>query len=136
MLGISSLLASISPLFLLPFLTKNLSIENYGIFVQFTVTMAVLPAITILGLPYTFVRYISSTKDPKAIQETFYSIVFLIGIVNLGLAFVLFIFSGQISAFLFDNNLFVALLLPITIFFTAFIMLSYDILRTFHRNNL
>ena len=136
LLGLSSLLASISPLVLLPFLTNNLSIVNYGVFVQFTTTMAILPAITILGLPYTFVRYMSATKDHKAIQESFYSITFLIGIVNLGLALLLFLFAGSISKFLFDSNIAIAVILPVTIFFTAFIMLSYDIFRTFHRNNL
>ncbi|UTB32558.1 MAG: lipopolysaccharide biosynthesis protein [Methanobacterium sp. ERen5] len=136
LLGLSSLLASISPLVLLPFLTNNLSIVNYGVFVQFTTTMAILPAITILGLPYTFVRYMSATKDHKTIQESFYSITFMIGLVNLALAFVLFIFAGPLSKFLFDSNIAVAIILPVTIFFTAFIMLSYDIFRTFRRNNL
>lgn len=135
-MGLSSLLASISPLVLLPFLTNNLSIINYGVFVQFTTTIAILPAITILGLPYTFLRYMSAAKDHSETQESFYSITFLICIVNLGLALLLLIFAGAVSKFLFDSNITVAILLPVTIFFTAFIMLSYDIFRTFRRNNL
>lgn len=121
---------------LLPFLTTNLSIQNYGAYTQFTTTMAILPAIAILGLPYTFVRYCSAARDPKMVQETFYSITFLIGIVNLGLAFVLFLFATLLSKSLFNDNLAVAIILPITIFFTAFIFLTYDIFRTFRKNNL
>ena len=98
--------------------------------------MAILPAIAILGLPYTFVRYCSAAKDPKMIQETFYSITFIIGIVNLGLALVLFLSSMLLSKSLFNDNLAVALVLPVTIFFTAFIFLTYDIFRTFRKNNI
>jgi O-antigen/teichoic acid export membrane protein len=97
--------------------------------------MAILPAIAILGLPYTFVRYCSASKDPKEIQETFYSITFLIGIVNLGLALVLFLLAMTLSKSLFNDNLAVAIILPVTIFFTAFILLFYDIFRTFRKNN-
>lgn len=136
LLGLSSLLASISPLVLLPFLTNNLSIVNYGVWVQFTTTIAILPPITVLGLPYTFVRYMSASKDQKEKQETFYSITFVIGMVNLGMAFVLFLFAMSISKYLFDGNIAVAVILPITIIFTAFILLFYDIFRTFHKNNL
>ena len=98
--------------------------------------MAILPAIAILGLPYTFVRYCSAVKDPKMVQETFYSITFLIGIVNLGLAFILFLAATLLSKSLFNDNLAVAIILPVTIFFTAFIFLTYDIFRTFRRNNI
>ena len=97
--------------------------------------MAILPAIAILGLPYTFVRYCSAAKDPKMIQETFYSITFVIGIVNMGLAFVLFLSAMFLSRSLFNDNLAVAIILPATIFFTAFIFLTYDIFRTFRKNN-
>ena len=98
--------------------------------------MAILPAIAILGLPYTFVRYCSAAKDPKMIQETFYSITFVIGIVNLGLALILFLSSMILSKSLFNDNLAVTLVLPVTIFFTAFIFLTYDIFRTFRKNNI
>ena len=97
--------------------------------------MAILPAIAILGLPYTFVRYCSASKDPKKVQETFYSITFLIGIVNLGLVLVLFLLASTLSKSLFNGNLAVAIILPVTIFFTAFILLFYDIFRTFRKNN-
>ena len=70
------------------------------------------------------------------IQETFYSITFVIGIVNLGLVLVLFLFSMLLSKSLFNDNLAVALVLPVTIFFTAFIFLTYDIFRTFRKNNI
>ncbi len=136
LLGLTSILASISPIILLPFLTTNLSITNYGVWAQFNTTITLLPAIAILGLPYTFVRYMSASKSLKERQESFYTIVSVIGIVTLGIGFFLFIIAVALSKFLFDGNITVAVLLPVTIFFTAFTLVFYDIFRTFKRNNL
>jgi len=133
-LGLASFLSSISPLVLLPYLTNNLSSIDYGVFVQFSTTITILPAIAILGLPYSFVRYMSASKCRKNVQELFYSITVLIAAVTIVLGIFLIIGSGSIANCIFNGNITVSLLLPITIFFSAFILFFYDVLRTFRKN--
>lgn len=135
-MGLTYLLVSLSPIVLLPILTNNLTTENFGVWVQFTITVTIVPAIAILGLPYSFVRYMSTSKSHEDIKEAFYSISFVIAIVNMGLGSLLFLLVEPISRFLFNGNFGVALILPVTIFFTALILVFYDFFRTLQRNNL
>jgi O-antigen/teichoic acid export membrane protein len=135
-MGLSYLLVSLSPIILLPFLTNNLSTENFGVWVQFTITVNIIPAVAILGLPYSFVRYMSISKNQEEIQEAFYTISFVIAIFTMGLSLVLFLFAEPISRFLLNGNVGVALVLPVTIFFTALILVFFDFFRTFQRTRL
>jgi O-antigen/teichoic acid export membrane protein len=135
-LGIASLLSSISPLVLLPYLTNNLTSVDYGVFVQFSTTITILPAIAILGLPYSFVRYMSASKCREDIQKSFYSIALLIAIVSIIIGILLCIGSVTIANSIFNGNITVGLLLPITIIFSAFILLFYDVLRTFRKDKI
>lgn len=135
-MGLTYLLVSLSPIILLPFLTNNLTTVNFGVWVQFTITVTIVPAIGILGLPYSFVRYMSTSQSHEDVKDAFYSISFVIAIVNMGLGLLLFLFADPISRFLFNGNLVVALILPVTIFFTALILVFFDFFRTLQRNNL
>jgi len=57
LIGITNLLIGLSGLILLLILTKTLPIEEYGTYVQLTVTIGLFPGIVMLGLPYTMVRF-------------------------------------------------------------------------------
>jgi len=75
LVGITNFLSGISGIFLLPILSKNLSIDEYGIWVQVNVTLVLVSAVMLLGLPNSMIRFMASVKNKEAIQEGFYSIL-------------------------------------------------------------
>ena len=77
--AIAQLLIRLSPLILLPVLTRTLPIEDYGVWVQATVTIALATALAPLNLPYTLVRFLAGEKDRKELQEGFFSTAVEIG---------------------------------------------------------
>lgn len=123
----------LSSFILLPILTKNFPINDYGIWVQINTTLALLPNIIALGLPYTMVRFLSAEKDKIKIQEGFYSIFSVILVSNFIVSALMFIFSKNIANLLFDGNIGVALLLPLIVFFACLNGLLLNFFRTFQQ---
>ena len=105
LIGITTLLVSLSGLILLPILTKNIPIEDYGIWVQISVTIGLIPAVVTLGLPYIMVRFLAAAKKREEIQEGSYSIAFIVLFRGAIASLLFFLFSKPIAASLFDNNL-------------------------------
>jgi O-antigen/teichoic acid export membrane protein len=71
--ALTNLLVEANSLIMLPLLTKNLPTSEYGVWVQISVTIGLIPAVALLGLPYSMVRFLPSVKGREAIQEIFYS---------------------------------------------------------------
>ncbi len=132
-MGITSILVSLSPLILLPIISKSLGAANYGIWIQFNNTITLIPAIAALGLPYTMVRFLSASQNPEEIKETFYTIAFLVIMGCLFVAVLLLIFYQPIADVLFQGNFIVSLVLPVCIFIAGLILLSFDFFRTFNQ---
>lgn len=118
LIGISNLLVTLSPLILLPILTKNYNIQDYGIWIQVNITIGLVTTLSTLGLPYSFTRFFPSLKK-EVISEDFYSNLILIILCNILISFVLFQFSKDLSTYLFNGNEMVAFLLPIIIFIVS-----------------
>ena len=78
LIGITNLVVSLSGIILLPILTRALSIEDYGIWVQISVTIGLIPAIVTLGLPEAMVRFLAGIINRVEIQERFYSFEFIL----------------------------------------------------------
>ena len=131
LIGITNLLLSLSGIILLPILTKNIPIEDYGIWVQISVTIGLIPAVVMLGLPYTMVRFLAAAKKREEIQEGFYSIAFIILFTSAIASLLLFLFSKPIAASLFDNNLTIARILPLIVFIACLNGLLLNFFRTF-----
>ena len=104
LIGITNLLVGLSGIILLPILTKNLPIEDYGAWVQFMVTVTLISSIVILGLPYTMVRFLAAVKDKKEIQEGFYSVALFVLFTGVITSLLLLLFSKPIASSLFDNR--------------------------------
>ena len=68
--GLAELLIGLSGIILLPILTKNLPIVDYGIWVQFAVTLGLISLFATCALPFTMVRFLAAEKDRKEIQES------------------------------------------------------------------
>ena len=133
LIGATNLLISLSGLILLPILTKTLPIEEYGTYVQITVTIGLFPGIVMLGLPYTMVRFLAAAKSREEIQEGYYSIAG-ITILSAGLASIaLFLLAEPIAAALFDGRTTVTKILALTVFLECMNLLQYNYFRTFQQ---
>lgn len=133
LVGITNVLVALSSLILLPILTKNLSIQDYGIWVQVTITIGLIPALATLGLPFSMVRFLPVIKGKKEISEYFYSLTGVVLLTSLLVSFLFFLFAGFIGKYLFDGNIFIAQLLPIIIFFACINYLLINYFRTFNQ---
>ena len=133
LIGITNLLLSLSGIILLPILTKNIPIEEYGIWVQISVTIGLIPSVVMLGLPYTMVRFLAAAKKREEIQEGFYSIAFIVLFTSVIVSLLLFLFSKPIAASLFDNNLTIARILSLIVFIACLNGLLLNFFRTFQQ---
>jgi O-antigen/teichoic acid export membrane protein len=133
LMGITQLLATLSTVILLPILTKNYSVSDYGIWVQITVTLNLIPSIITLGLPFSMIRFLAATKDKEEIQEGFYSISLIVVISGLIAALLLFIFSDTIAHYLLNNNIVAAKILPLVVFFSSLNVVYVNFFRTFQK---
>ena len=133
LIGITNVLIAISSIILLPLLTKNLSITEYGIWVQIITTSSLIPSIAILGLPYSMVRFLSSVKEKKRIKEEFYSIAFLLFIPSLFALIIMLLCSKYIGAYLLSGNYNVAIILSFIIFVACLNSLTLNYFRTFNQ---
>ena len=117
LIGITTLLASLSGIILLPILTKTLPIEEYGIWVQIMVTISLILPIALMDLPYAMVRFLAAEKDKKEIQEGFYSIAVFILFTSLIISLLLFLISKPFAATFLDDRIelvkMISLIIPI-----------------------
>lgn len=132
--GIMNLLVGLSSIILIPILTKNYTIDEYGIWVQLSVTVSLLPNLISLGLPYALIRYFSTFNEK--FLDGFYSINALVLFSSLIVSFFLFLFSKSISEFLFGGADSVALILPIILFFSCLNLLYLNYFLTFQKTKL
>jgi O-antigen/teichoic acid export membrane protein len=133
LIGVTQLCVSLSGIILLPILTKNLPIEEYGIWSQVMVTIGLFPGLVMLGLPYSMVRFIPSLKNREEIREIFYSI-FSLCVVTSGMAsLILYIFSRSIASALFNNNIFLVKVLSLIVFIECLNNLCINFLRSRQR---
>lgn len=133
LIGTSNFLITITPIIFLPIITQNLSIADYAVWIQFQITITLVPSIAILGLPYTMVRFMAASKSIEDIQESFYSFLFTVLGAGLIGAIALYFLAGPISNALFNGNLAVGLILPVTALMTALMLLFFDYFRAFNQ---
>lgn len=118
---------------MLPLLTKNLSIENYSIWVQINITTSLIIAFASLGLPYTMVRYLSGIKNKRETAASFYSIVILVIISSFVVSLLFYILATPLANFLFGGNVIIAKITSIIIFFTCINSIFITYFRTFRQ---
>jgi O-antigen/teichoic acid export membrane protein len=126
-------LVTLSNFILLPILTKNLAVADYGAWALIIVTIGILPTIVTLGLPAAMIRFLAAATDKGDIQERFYSMGFVVLAASLSASGLLFLFLPQIAASLFQNNLKVALLLILNILIACLIFFVTQYFVTFQQ---
>ncbi len=109
--AVISPLVYLSNIILLPILTRNLVITDYGAFALILITLGLLPPLAALGLQSSLVRFGAAAKDKRDIRELFYSMGFVVLVGSLTLSGLFLLFVPQIAASLFQNNFTTALLL-------------------------
>lgn len=132
-IGITNLFVSLSGLLLLPILTKSLPIEEYGTWVQITVTLGLVPTVAMLGLPFTLVRYLAAAKTRQEIQEGYYTIAAAMIVTASLTSLAFFILAEPIAAMLFDNHVGVTRILAPIIFLECMNALQLNYFRTFRQ---
>lgn len=103
LIGIANLIASLSGLILLPILTKNLSIEEYGIWVQIGVTIGFLVPLATLNLGLASQRFLAGETDKKVVSKGFSSILSIVFFTSLIISVLIFVFSKPISIAIFGG---------------------------------
>lgn len=116
LVAITNLLVEFNSLIMLPLLTKNLPVSEYGIWVQITVTVSLIPAVALLGLPYSMARFLPSARGRENIQEIFYSMATIISLVGFAASMAIFLLAEHIASALFDDRLKVVQLLSLLVF--------------------
>ncbi len=96
--GLSTILARIINFLFVPFYTRLLTTESYGVVAEFMAYIAVLQVILVLGLETGCFRFANrENADPKAVYSNALAVVTGVSMAFLAL---MVAFSGQISAWL------------------------------------
>lgn len=133
LVGIVNILIAINSIILLPILTKNFSISDYGIWVQITVTIGLIPNIVTLGLPLSMIRFLSHLNNKEKIMDGFYSILIIVIVTSAITSVIFWIFSGIISSALFEGNIFASHILSIILFISSLNLILINYFRSFQQ---
>ena len=133
LIGITNILIALSSLIILPIVTKNFSISDYGIWVQINTTIVLIPYLATLGLPYTMVRFLSAEKDKEKILDSFYSILSIVLLSSFIISAILFLFANNVAAALLNGEVNLARLLSIIVFFACLNVFLLNFFRTFQQ---
>ena len=90
LVGLTNILISLSSLIFIPIITKSFTTAEYGMWAQVNTTIALVPNIANLGLPYTMVRFLSAEKDKEKIKDSFYPMISLSYVFGMVAAIVFF----------------------------------------------
>ena len=131
--GLASLVVALSPVILLPILTKILTIQEYGIWSLILVTAGFVPLVALLGLPNSMVRFLAPVKNKDEIREGYYSIALVVLCAGFVSSLFLLAFERSIAADLLGNNRTVALLLPLITFVASYNYVPQTYFRTFQQ---
>lgn len=133
LVGITNILISLSGLIFIPIITKNFSVADYGVWAQVNTTIALVPNIANLGLPYTMVRFLSAEKDKSKIKESFYSMLAVVFATSIAISLIFIIFQNPIANSLFEGNMNVLYIVAIISFFACMNLMLISFFRTFQQ---
>lgn len=129
LVAITNLLVEANSLIMLPLLTKNLPTSEYGVWVQISVTIGLVPAVALLGLPYSMVRFLPSAKGRENIREIFYSMAVIITLAGLIASVAILILAEPIASALFDGRLIIVQYLSILVLLECLISIPFGYFR-------
>jgi len=126
LVGLVGVISALSNMVLLPVLTRNMPLADFGIWSQVNVTLGLISTLMALGLPDAFTRYAAAAKSKSEMQERFYTAFVMILIWGSIIALLFLGISGTFAAILFHNNEAVSKIVPLIILVHSLnILLSY-----------
>ena len=136
LISLLNFLTALSGIVLLPILTKNMPVDEYGIWAQVNVTVGLISVLILMGLPHSMVRFMAGAERQEEIQEAFYSILLLVAFVGALTSLFLLHYSELLAVYLFNNNLAVTQILSPIVFIESLNALLFNFFRTFQRMKL
>jgi len=130
LVGLVSLLSSLSAMVLLPVLTKNMPLDDFGIWTQVNVTLGLVSTLMLLGLPDALTRFAAASRNREETQERFWTIFCMILLWGSSVALILFYCSETLAGFLFHGNLAVARMVPLIVLVHSLNILMTYLFRT------
>src|SRR5665647_748380 len=115
--GATYLAVSLGSILLLPILTKSLQIQDYGVWVQVTVIIGLMPSLVALGLPNAMMRFLAAAKSKEEISEGFYSIILTLTCLSGAVSLLFFLLAKPIADVLLNHEVQVAYVIPPLLFF-------------------
>lgn len=102
--GLSRISTKLIAFILLPLLTLNLSVPEYGVYVLTESFWQILWAIFLFGFESGVVRWYLEIKDGLKKKRFLFSVAAFLLVFNLILLFLIFLFSGSISSAVYENS--------------------------------
>ena len=102
-IGVTTLLLSLLGIVQLSLLTKTLGAHDYGIWIQFNVTVSLILPFTSLGLGGALIRFLAAEKNREAIQEQFYSVLSVLFMIQLVVALAIIVIASPLAMNFFDG---------------------------------
>lgn len=133
LVGLTNILISLSNLIFIPIITKSFTTAEYGMWAQVNTTIALVPNIANLGLPYTMVRFLSAEKDKEKIKDSFYPMISLTFISTLIICSLFLIFGNAIANALFNGSMQVLYITTAISFFACMNLMLISFFRTFQQ---
>jgi O-antigen/teichoic acid export membrane protein len=133
LIGVTNILISLSSIIFIPIITKSFSTGDYGIWVQVNTTIALIPNIANLGLPFTMVRFLSAERDKTKIKESFYSMMVVVFVSSILISLFLIIFANPIAKEIFGGNVDIVYLVSMISFFASINLMLISFFRTFQQ---
>ena len=133
LVGLTNILISLSSLIFIPIITKSFTTAEYGMWAQVNTTIALVPNIANLGLPYTMVRFLSAEKDKQKIKDSFYPMITLTFISTLIICLLFIVFGNPIANALFNGSMQVLYITTAISFFEFMNLMLISYFRTFQQ---
>ena len=133
LIGIANIIVTLFGFILLPIVTKSLNITEYGVWVEISVFVTLIPGIVSLGLPNAMVRFLAVEKRLEKIQESFYSIGFVILSLSIIISLIFLLLSNVISNTIFAGYINTTRLLSLVIFISCINYFVINYFRTFQQ---
>ncbi|MEK7510265.1 MAG: oligosaccharide flippase family protein [Patescibacteria group bacterium] len=130
MMGIVEILMNLKGVVLLPIITKSITVENYGIWTQFSTTLSLLTPFVLLGLHHALIRFLPAIKLTEEVRQQFWSIVGFVSLLSCILLLLFTFFALPLSEAIQTPPSFV-LLLGFVLLFGAVDILFLNFFRAF-----
>jgi O-antigen/teichoic acid export membrane protein len=133
LVGVTQLVTSLTALITVPIITKSLGADVYGIYVLLLVTAGLVPLVITLGLPYAMIRFFAASKSRREIQEGYYSIFFVTGLMSIITSILTYLVMKLLIASLFSAYPTLSIEFPLYLLFVSLNLTTIAYFRTFQQ---